>query len=346
MKYILVGDTHFDSKNGNQEYLDNQMKVWYKQIIPTCIEQNIDTIIQMGDITDNRTRLCLNTQYHMMKLFDALKKNNIKLVTIVGNHDIYYKESRKIYSMQIFEKAYDNITIINEQTKIDNMLLVPWLVNDEQVQLDDDIEIVLGHFEMKDFNVTRTFQSTHGLDKSTFKGVTVISGHYHIKQDDDNIHYLGVPVQQDWNDYKAKNGFYIFDNIKNESTFIENTSSSRHVKVTIDIDDKTALIEGFDEDINIKINNKTDYSIFDNAKVKVYAKKELAIVKKFIEEIDKICYKWSLEIISEEIEVDIESRISEAKSWDLTNELLLLVDDDDKALTNELLTKAKELMKV
>ena len=344
MKYILVGDTHWDT-NSNQDFLDNQLVLWYDQIIPMCLKENIDTIIQVGDITHNRNSIRLNTQYHMMKLFDTLKLYDIKLITIIGNHDCFYKESRQIYSMQIFEKAYDNITVITEQTKMKNMLLVPWLVEDEQVQLDSDVEIIIGHFEISSFNVTRTFQATHGLDKSTFKDVKVLSGHYHLKQSQDNIHYIGTPVQENWSDFKEAKGFYIFDNVKNETQFVKNTSSSKHVKVTINIEDKTALVEGlYDEDFTININSKTDYSIFKNAKIKIYANKQVALVKKIIEELDSVCYKWSLEIITKDIEFDIEAQVEEAKEWSLEQNMIELVDDDDKELTNDLLTKAKSLM--
>jgi len=195
MKYILLGDTHFDERNGEPKLLAMQMRFMNDQLFPYMVENGIKTIIQLGDITNNRTHLSLNTQHEMLKMFTKMEELGLDMIYLVGNHDIFHKDDREIYSMEVFEHAFpDTLDIVNKPELIqEGMYLVPWLCSTEKLTIPAGTRGVFGHFEMKDFYVTRSFKSEHGLDKSFFKSLPVYSGHYHIKQDTNNIHYVGTP---------------------------------------------------------------------------------------------------------------------------------------------------------
>ena len=62
-----------------------------------------------------------------------------------------------------------------------------------------------------------------GRDKSTFqKFDRVFSGHYHTRNDDGKVFYLGNPYQLYWSDYGDTRGFTIFDTETYELTKIDN----------------------------------------------------------------------------------------------------------------------------
>src|SRR5574344_708373 len=101
MKAIIIGDIHFDVSNGSQTVLENQLGFFTKQVFPYMKEHNIDTIIQLGDLMDNRNKVSVNVTHYLKEMFfDYMMKNNITLYTLLGNHDIYHKDSREIHSLE------------------------------------------------------------------------------------------------------------------------------------------------------------------------------------------------------------------------------------------------------
>src|SRR5574344_1629757 len=103
-KVIILGDIHFDVSNGNQAVLDNQLKFFTEQLFPYMKENNIKTIIQLGDLMDNRNKVSVNVTYYLNKyFFPYMKENNITFYTLIGNHDIYHKDTREIHSLELFK---------------------------------------------------------------------------------------------------------------------------------------------------------------------------------------------------------------------------------------------------
>lgn len=351
MKIILLGDTHFDVSNGSEDVYNQQIKVCKEQIFPFMEENNINTILQLGDFTDNRTKIGLLSQHNLKKdIFEVLKEKDWNLITLIGNHDIYYRNRLDVYSLEVFEKAYpNNLTVYKEPTLTDFGLVVPWLANDELKDkmnklLLDKPEVVFGHFELKDFYVSKTFKATHGLDKNIFKDSKVFSGHYHNKQSDSNIHYIGTPYQDNWSSYGEKRGFYIYDTETKEAQFIENTVSTKHIKVYLDSVEKTMEATDGITSKKYKIGAKTDYSIFQNQKLKIMLDKDNAFNKKVLNKIFEYCLSYKvdiMEIIDEEdnkeekvYEFNIEKHISEC-----------LETDYQKTVYNDILTKSLSDMK-
>jgi hypothetical protein len=221
---------------------------------------------------------------------------------------------------------------------------LPWIIDNAVV--DESADIILCHAEMKDFQVVKNFKATHGLSKDIFKDKIVYSGHYHIAQKSGKIQYLGNSfIQADWNDFKEKKGFYVLDTTSMESEFIESTCTPKHIKCYIDSEAKTVAVEGFGIDETFKLDSKFDYDMFKNHKLKIYATKELAIVKKFIEQIDLSCYSYKLEIQSEIEEIDISERIEKARDYSIDDKIIEVVDESDKTLTLDILREAKSMMK-
>jgi uncharacterized protein YjcR len=73
-------------------------------------------------------------------------------------------------------------------------------------------QIALGHLEIAGFHMNKEMISDHGLQKEVLKKFElVLSGHYHTKSNQDNIHYLGTQYEITWSDYNDPKGFHILD---------------------------------------------------------------------------------------------------------------------------------------
>lgn len=242
-KLILLGDCHFGIKKFNIDVLKDQLKFINKQVIPYMIDNNINVIFQLGDLFDNRTTTDINFLNVIQKeFFDKLKENNIILHSLVGNHDIYYRESRDITLVRFFKELYpDNFVLYENREYItinsNKTYVVPWITKDEDFTYDEikDSHNILGHFEIRNFSLVKGHVDENSkltvdfFTKNT-KVRNVFSGHYHIKDTKGLVKYLGTPWQNNYSDYEESKGFYVWDEF-DTLEFFENTSSKKFIKV-------------------------------------------------------------------------------------------------------------------
>ena len=280
MKICLLGDTHFSCRNDSLDF-HNYFKEFFSEIFfPYIINNNIDTIFQFGDIFDKRKYINFNSLYLSKSyFFDKLTEYNIKLYTLLGNHDIFFKESLIVNSPHLLLQSYDNITIFDKFTTIElnniNIDIVPWICNENREEILNNINnsnssLCFGHFELAGFEFDPGNISKAGLDKSILtKYDTVYSGHFHHKSKQNNIQYLGTPVELTWADYNDPKGFYILDLSTLETEFIKNTINIFHKIIYDDLDKSLDYWETFDCSkytncyIKIIVINKTNPYIFD-----------------------------------------------------------------------------------
>lgn len=347
-KAIELADLHFSVNQGNKEILEIQLSFFENLLFPYMAEHGITRIIQGGDFFDNRVA---NDTYVINQVEQRLFKAHpeIDWDINVGNHDMYYKTTRAYTIMHVLANSYPNIHLHDEKTLIEvdgqKVQMQPWLLKDENLVVDKDAVMVYGHFEMKDFYMSRTYKSTHGLDPETLpKDIPIHSAHYHGKQKKGNIFYLGTPYQLSWSDYGEEKGFYVYEGDWENPTFIEN-KQFKHLKVDFDVDTKEMVVNGFKEPLQLKYRKNMDLSMFENNKIKVYAKKELAIIKTFIELLNDVAYKVDLEIIKETEELDTETIIEKVKDYSIEDSIVAVVDEDDRDVLHEVMGEAKELMK-
>ena len=316
MKAILLGDIHFDVANGNQNVLENQLNFFKLQLFPYMKENNINTIIQLGDLMDNRNKVSVNVMYYLRnEFFNYMKDNNITLYTIIGNHDIYHKDTREINSLLLFDDIYDNFNVVNDIQTIEidgkKLLFVPWVLPDEQHNFENylDVNYIFGHFETNGVEMVKGINcnSTHAFDLDSFKGIKTFSGHFHLRRyyESNNIFYIGTPNQINWNDYNEIKGFHILDITTGEVEFIENTVSTKHLKLILNSEEKTIIVLGNNKEQHFKIDSKLDYEIFKNHKAKIYIDKDNVYNKGIIEKLDNKLFSYRVELIEKENEDEI-----------------------------------------
>ena len=233
MKVALITDQHFGGKQDSQNFLNHIKKFYGQQFLPYLEQNDIHTVVDLGDTFDRRKYVNFNILNEVKKFyFDVLSERSIKLHSIVGNHSTYYRNTNSVNSSELLYGHYDNVETYSspETISIDGILIdiIPWLNSENYDQTIDFIkrskaQVAFGHLEVAGFAMYRGYNAEDGIPKNIFKGYELVcSGHYHHKSSQDNIHYLGAPYEITWNDYDDPRGFHIFDTETRELEFIKN----------------------------------------------------------------------------------------------------------------------------
>ena len=281
MKIALINDTHFGCRNDNPNYHEYIYRFWEEQFFPYIKEHNIDTIIHLGDVLDRRKYVNFKTlQDFNKKIIEKFDKCNVHI--IIGNHDTYYKNTNEVNAPQ---ELLNQFNVYSDPCKIEidgmNMLILPWVTpeNYDKTKMmleQESADIILGHLEIKGFEMNNGYVSEVGLEKELFNRYeTVISGHFHKKSDNGHIYYLGSQYEMTWSDYNCPKHFHILDTETRKLTPIRNPLTIHH---KIYYNDETTDYTEFDYSIcnnkyiKLIVEKKTDYFMFDKFVDNIYQK--------------------------------------------------------------------------
>lgn len=254
-KQIILGDCHFGKGKFSQSLFETQMDFFEKQLFPFMKENNIDTIIQLGDFFDNRKNVDIYFFNQLVnRFFNKLKSENIKMIEILGNHDIYFKNTRDINMMVMLESMFpDNLRVISDREYAyindKKSFFVPWILDNESLKASElkGVEYLFGHFEIKNFQMTKGHFDEHSVLTQDFfkksKIKRVFSGHYHLVDHKANISYVGTPFALDWGDFDDLKYFYVIDTENDTLDRVYNTESKRYVKIKYNSDCAEGCIE-------------------------------------------------------------------------------------------------------
>lgn len=287
MKIAIITDTHWGVRNDHIAFMDNSKQFLDNVFFPYIENNNINTVVHLGDLVDRRKYINYNTARRLREDFlEPLSERNISVHMVAGNHDTYYKNTNSVNALQELVassypfKIYDKVP---ELVTFDNLpiLLIPWICDEnrrESIQriTSSNAPIAAGHLEIQGFEMYRGSIVSHGDDRSTFDRFDmVLSGHYHHRSSDGTIFYLGSHGEFTWSDYDDPRGFHILDTETRELTFIENPYKMFKKVWYNDLDD---------EFLNADVN----YSQFKNSIVKVIVtnKNNPLWFDKFIENIE------------------------------------------------------------
>lgn len=204
-KAVVFGDIHFGKKNNDRQF-NQDCSDYIDWFIKEAKDYGADCCIFLGDWHDNRYTIHLSTLDFSMKNLEKINAAFEKSYFISGNHDLFYKEKRDLYSVSI-GKNFDNIILINDFVHEGNVTFCPWLVGDEWKKIkkySKKSDYVFGHFELPTFmmNAMVEMPDHGGLNHSHFSDVTYMtfSGHFHKRQIKDNVCYIGSPFPHDYSD--------------------------------------------------------------------------------------------------------------------------------------------------
>jgi DNA repair exonuclease SbcCD nuclease subunit len=301
-KICILGDTHFGMRGDSLDFHRYCQKFYNNVFFPYLIENKIDTVFQLGDLFDRRKFINFNSLYLSRKyFFDKLKSHGIKLHTLLGNHDVAYKNTLEVNSTGLLLGEYDNIVVHKDFETVTisdiNIDVVPCLCDDNQEGIFEKIkqsksQLCFGHFEIDGFEMDRGNICHGGIDrKSLIKYDMVLTGHFHHKSDDGHIYYVGTPGEMTWADYNDPRGFHIFDLNTRQLEFIQNPYRMFH---KISYDDSQTDFEywkNFDYEslketyVKVVAINKQNPYLFDNVIDNLYkvGVSDLSIVEDFTE---------------------------------------------------------------
>jgi len=248
MNIALITDTHFGARNDSLIFSDFFRKFYENIFFPTLKERDIKSIIHLGDVVDRRKFINYKTLNSMKDiLFDPLEKMGADIKIIIGNHDIYYKNTLSVNSMKELTEGMSYVTIYDEHCEVSltdehKVVFIPWICDDNEDQTKELIEktrapIAFGHLHIQGAEHIKGSTSYDGHSPKIFNAFQrVFSGHFHHRSEIGNITYLGNPYEITWSDYNDPRGFHIYDTETMETEFIQNPYSMFH-KIYYD-DDK------------------------------------------------------------------------------------------------------------
>lgn len=248
----LLGDLHIGVRNNSNEWFDIQREFLIDWFIPKIVADGFDpkhdAIIQAGDwnhVRESSNIRIADRSREIFEIFDETFKRGVHI--ILGNHDVYYKDRTDVHSLKDIPAIYNNI-FVHEQPSVLNingihkMLMLPWEHDFEQLSRKvasyiGKADYIVCHADIKDFRLNKWVKLEHGLHKNELKSFKKIwSGHIHIRQEYENMTYLGTPYQLDRGDHGNIKGYYKL-NVEGPDIieeFIENTVSPRFVKYKAD----------------------------------------------------------------------------------------------------------------
>ena len=235
MKIAILCDTHCGIRNSSEVFLDNAEDFYTNIFFPECQKQGITQILHLGDYYDHRKFVNFKALNQNRRVFlDQLRKNNMMMDIIPGNHDTYYKNTNELNSLKECLGHYMNeIHIVMEPTVMQygslSMGLLPWICADNYDQSmnfirDCKADWLGAHLELSNFEIGRGIMAHSGMDPKLFqKFEQVLSGHYHTASRRDNIWYLGNPMEFFWSDAHDPKYFHILDTETRQIEKIKNT---------------------------------------------------------------------------------------------------------------------------
>jgi len=231
MKICLLNDTHFGIRGDSQVFFDYFMKFFDDILFPYLKKNNINTIIHAGDFMDRRKYVNFKILHLVREHFiKKIQDEKIKLHCILGNHDVYYKNTNQVNSLKELFGEYVSIYETPTIATFDGLdiALLPWINNENYEDSINFIRtapapILIGHLELDGYQVLRGVAYQGGLSAKIFdRYEKVYSGHFHCKQTEGNITYLGTQYQMTFSDLTEEKGFHILDTYLRDVEFITN----------------------------------------------------------------------------------------------------------------------------
>lgn len=252
MKILFYTDLHFRyngdffkiSKSGHSNLLEELTSslTWFENQIE---EHKPDMVVCGGDIYHQMNSLDSHT---VTVSFSALKRlcdvcNTYKAQhnILLGNHD-FISENRDV-SIIDFLNEFPNTQVVNELTKVDNLVFCPYYFSKENLSIPESIlsqnskSIFFGHLSLQGGYYKQFKKINQTLAECEFQSLTeqvksfklAFNGHHHIPQVMGNVIFPGsfIQVNIDEPELNLKRGVYLIDSETFQYQLIPNTQYSR-----------------------------------------------------------------------------------------------------------------------
>lgn len=195
MKLALFGDIHFGAK-GNSKTFNEYCCKFVTRLVEYAKSLNLDGIVFLGDWHDSRDEIQVATLNYSHKALQELNDSGIPVKMILGNHDLYFRNSRKLNSIPFIKQGMKIEQITEPKYDVENgFLYIPWLTEDENfisIVNKYSPKYVFCHAELPGFQFNKLSSATGIFDETLYQGPEkIFSGHYHQRQEKGNVVYIG-----------------------------------------------------------------------------------------------------------------------------------------------------------
>lgn len=266
-KFIITGDLHVQPGilvDVVLEYLERLEEYYFKN--------SIEYIFFAGDMFEKSSKIRYEAFVpFFMKLLD-MKSKGIKMIFILGNHDIYSVDNASI--VQTFS-AFGKVVKDYEVMDICGVDFHFLSYTKDRNMIPEKGSYLITHLDILDFKYDNDFKVQDAMafshdDFINFK--QVFSGHYHTYQHKKNIVFQGSPFQLNFSDCGSKKGFVVLDTDSNEWKFIKYSGAPEYIKIKVedfnDVDVKNKFVG---VEISSKIENlvKLKHILFERGAIDV-----------------------------------------------------------------------------
>jgi DNA repair exonuclease SbcCD nuclease subunit len=302
MRIALINDTHMGARGDSSIFNEFFFKFWENTFFPYLKENNIKHICHLGDVVDRRKFINFVTLNSWRKrFFDVLESEGITMDVIVGNHDVFYRNTNEVNAMHELFYGYKNINVYIDPVDLNfdglSVAMMPWINSSNyesslQFLKETKSEVVFGHFEIAGFEMDRGNVCHSGLNKKVFDRFDIVlSGHFHHKSSSGNITYLGNQYEMSWADHGDQRGFHVFDTDTREIDFVKNPFKIFHKISYDDTEQDFEYWKQYNYDnlkecyIKVIVVNKNNPYLFDNVIENLYkvGVADISIVEDFTE---------------------------------------------------------------
>jgi DNA repair exonuclease SbcCD nuclease subunit len=192
-KAAIFTDIHFGLKSNSLQHNQDCLNFvdWF---VEKAKKENCETCLFLGDWNHHRASINIHTLQFGLMALEKLSKAFDQVYFIPGNHDLYYRDRRDIHSVE-WAKHLPNVRIVNDFLKEGDVVIAPWLVQQDYKKLQKmSGKYLFGHLELPNFYMNAMVEmpdygeinENHlvGFDKA-------FSGHFHKRQARKNIWYVG-----------------------------------------------------------------------------------------------------------------------------------------------------------
>jgi DNA repair exonuclease SbcCD nuclease subunit len=259
MKYLIVGDTHATPHNLEE------IKALFKFINEKAIENNLDTIILLGDLFDTHQIVNLSVLHTYYDIFK--KYHKLDFISLVGNHDrSVHGWNRKEHALLPY-KDIDNVMIVDDFYDEGNFNLISYCRTEEEFLKfckKKTSDTLICHQTFDGARYENGFYAKDGFDLKKVPYKNIISGHIHMEHKFDNVFYTGAPRWINRSDANVEKKIWIWDG-KQDFQAIETNSVCQPI-YSLDLDESSeapTLKSGAKYILNITGNKKYIHKMYD-----------------------------------------------------------------------------------
>ncbi len=278
MLVAILNDSHCGVRNSSDIFLKYQERFYNEIFFPYLKEHNIKNILHLGDYYEHRKFVNFKALNANRKHFlEPMRDAGITMDIIPGNHDVFYKNTNELCSLkELLGYFTSNVNIIMKPTVLDydglGVAVIPWINNANYEEytkwaLNCNAPILCAHLELKGFDMMPGITNPHGMNADIFSRFeTVLSGHFHTKSSQGNVHYLGAQMEFTWADVDDPKYFHVLDTRTRELTPVRNpiTIFKKFVYDDKKMDYNNIDLKQFERKfIKIIVLNKNDLYMFD-----------------------------------------------------------------------------------